>query len=280
MKNKPAPLPISPPQTFSYQSVTLDRAGAPVCTTAGQNIQVIQTLAGGVPLALAAVPRGHFQMGAREDGSYPDELPLHSVFLGPFWLGQHPVTQAQWRAVMGRLPDCRFHGADLPVDTLCWRDALAFCARLSQQTGLRYRLPSEAQWEYACRAGTHTPFSLGESITSQYANFAGIHTYRDAPAGVYRHGVSPVGSFLPNAWGLHEMHGTLWEFCADTWSEDYLGASPDGSAGISPHGPAYRVARGGSWHEVPQHCRSAMRLRVAENERLEYYGMRVLLESD
>lgn len=265
-------------QTFSFDTPTLDRSGALVSRAPGEARQAVEDLGGGVTLSLVSVPGGSFQMGSRHEGGYPDERPAHPVFLAPFWLGRYPVTQAQWQAVMGSLPGYRFHGADLPVETICWRQADEFCRRLSKKTGRAYSLPSEAQWEYACRAGTATPFAFGETITTDYANYVGDHTYRDEPPGVYRHGVTPVGSFPPNAWGLADMHGNVWEFCADAWSDDYTGAPIDGSPRAGLHNQANpRVARGGSWHETPNHCRSAVRLKVAEDDVMEYYGLRVMV---
>jgi formylglycine-generating enzyme required for sulfatase activity len=275
---------VSQPCAFSFETVTLDRRGEVVARTAGTARQVIQSLPGGAALELVEIPGGFFQMGSRHEGGYEDERPLHPVFLGEFWLGKTPVTQAQWLAVMGRLPPCRYHGADLPVENISWKEAAAFCNCLANLTGEKYHLPSEAQWEYACRAGTVTPFSLGETITTDYANYVGEHTFREELPGIYRHGTTPVGSFLPNPWGLQDMHGLVWEFCADGWRDDYSGAPVDGSA-QSPgrpsqdREPAWRVARGGSWHETPGHCRSAVRLKVAEDDRMEFYGLRVALNS-
>ncbi len=269
-------------QPFSFETVTLDRAGCVVARTGGQAQQAFEDLGGGVTLALVSVPGGAFQMGSHHEGGYPDERPVHPVFLAPFCLGKYPVTQAQWQAVMGYLPGYRFHGADLPVETICWQEADDFCRRLSKKTGREYALPSEAQWEYACRAGTGTPFAFGDTITTDYVNYVGEHTYRDEPHGVYRHVTTPVGSFLPNAWGLYDMHGGVWEFCADAWQEDYSGATVDGhprQAGLRKEAaPIARVARGGSWHEPPNHCRSAVRLRVVEDDRMEVYGFRVMLK--
>jgi formylglycine-generating enzyme required for sulfatase activity len=293
---------------YSFETVQLNMQGELVQKCTGQAHQAVEDLGKGVQIELVAVAAGFFQMGSRDEGSYADERPLHPVFLKSFWMGKYPITQAQWQEVMGSLPDCRFHGPTRPVDNICWRDAAAFCQQLSKRTGRDYRLPSEAEWEYACRAGTITPFNLGETLTTNYANYVGDHTYRDAPQGVYRHGTTPVGAFPPNRWGLYDMHGNVWEFCTGHWTDDYVGAPVDGSTyEPEPHAsntdqphllkrflayfqdgnaPArshtentvYRVARGGSWHETPNHCRSAVRLRVPEDERLEYYGLRVSTE--
>ncbi len=251
--------------------------------TAGQAQQVKERLPGGVTLELVEIPGGSFHMGSLREGGYEDERPLHPVFLSGFWLGKYPINQAQWKAVLGKAPACRFRGENLPVENICWKEAAEFCARLSTLTGRAYSLPSEAQWEYACRAGTATPFSLGETITTTYANYVGAHTYREEPGGVYRHTTTPPGTFPPNPWGLYDMHGQVWEFCADVWQADYTGAPVDGSVhseGYHPEhtGLRFRVARGGSWHETPAHCRSAMRLRVEEDDRMEVYGLRVLLK--
>lgn len=277
----PAALPL---QTFTFETVTLDRAGAVLSRSSGQARQALEDLGGGATLELVPVPGGSFQMGSHHEGGYEDERPAHPVFLAPFWLGKYPVTQSQWQAVMGKLPNCRFHGAERPVENISWQEAAGFCQRISKKTGRVYRLPSEAQWEYACRAGTATPFAFGETITTDFADYVGDHTYRDEPPGVYRHGTTPVGSFPPNPWGLYDMHGSVWEFCADVWQAGYSGAPIDGSPRATGfHGksePIARVARGGSWHETPNHCRSAVRLRVAEDDRLEYYGFRVLLSED
>ncbi|MHB9032699.1 MAG: formylglycine-generating enzyme family protein [Anaerolineae bacterium] len=283
--------------TVSFEFVQLDRCGQLSSRQAGQARQAVEHLGRGVQLLLNAVPAGSFRMGSYDEGSYPDERPLQVLSLAGYWLGVYPVTQAQWQAVMGERPDCRFHGAELPVENINWQQAAVFCSRLTAQTGRRYRLPSEAEWEYACRAGTCSAFSSGETITTDYANYSGAQPYGAGPPGIYRHSTTPVGSFPPNPWGFYDMHGNVWEFCRDRWGEQY---APDDeqipgkavscteqleterSAGASPEtgssGPlVYRATRGGSWHEPAVHCRSAMRLRVAEYERIEYYGLRVLL---
>lgn len=270
MKSSPsAGHALSPVELITFEFVTLDRQGALFQRASGQARQVVETLPGGVKLELICIPKGSFQMGSRHEGGYPDEQPLHPVFLDSFWMGKYPLTQAQWQAVLGRPAGCRFHGPDLPVENICWKDASAFCERLTRLTGHRYGLPSEAQWEYACRAGTASPFSLGETITTEYANYVGEHVFRAEPPGVYRHSTTPGSTFLPNPWGLYDMHGNVWEFCADPWTPDYSGAAPE---------PACRVARGGSWHEIPGNCRSAVRLRVEMGDRAEYYGMRVIMK--
>lgn len=270
-----------PTHTITFETLTLDRSGQVVSRFTAQAQVAVEDLGGGVTLELVAVPGGSFQMGSRHEGGYEDERPVHPVFMRPFWLARTPVTQAQWQVIMGRLPNCRFHGPDRPVDNINWKEAAEFCKRLAKKTGRAYGLPSEAQWEYACRAGASAPFSFGETITTDYVNYVGDHTFRDEPPGIYRHGTTPVGSFPPNPWGLLDMHGQVWEFCADAWQPDYTGAPIDGGTrgvGKRESGSSIsRVARGGSWHETPAHCRSAVRLQVDENDHLEYYGARVML---
>ena len=262
---------------INYEYVLLNSKGEISQRGNAVTQQLVEELGNGVGLELIKIPKGFFQMGSlRSEGGYDDEHPLHPVFVNSFWMGKHPILQAQWQAVMGKLPECRFKGHDLPVENITWQEAVSFCNQLSSQTKRQYTLPSEAMWEYACKAGTNTPFSYGETITTDYVNYVGIHTFRDEVPGIYRHGTTPAGTFPPNRWGLFDMHGNVWEFCQDGWTADYTGLGIDSNA----HGgdKNFKVARGGSWHETPFHCRSAMRLRVIQNERLEFYGMRVMLE--
>jgi formylglycine-generating enzyme required for sulfatase activity len=192
-------------------------------------------------------------------------------------MSKYLTTQAQWKRIMGKLPPCRLKGDDLPVERVSWNEAQKFCQQLSKRTGRRYHLPSETQWEYACRAGTATPFSFGETITIDVANYNGEHTFRDEPRGIYFHSTNPGGKFPPNAFGLFDMHGNLWEWCADNWLDDYTSSPRDGSS-YQNNDSQYRVARGGSWHEPPALCRSASRLRVLESEADEVMGFRVVCE--
>jgi formylglycine-generating enzyme required for sulfatase activity len=210
------------------------------------------------------------------------------VKLASFLISQTPITQAQWRAVAQWQPrqgerwerelkasPSRFaDGADRdqrPVESVSWLDAMEFCRRLSQRTGRQYTSPSEAQWEYACRAGTSTPFSFGDTITPDLANYNGTYTYANGLKGVYRKQTTPVGMFPANAWGLHDMHGNVWEWCLDDWHGSYEGAPVDGCAwldggdGQSSNREGgtrllrTRLLRGGSWGSGPRFCRSAYR---------------------
>ena len=179
-------------------------------------------------------------------------------------MGKYPVTQAQWQAVMGKNPSYfkgYFKGASRPVEKVRWNDATEFCWKLSQRTGKKYSLPSESQWEYACRAGTTTPFYFGETITSELANYHGYSTYADEPKGEYRKETTDVGIFPPNAFGLYDMHGNVWEWCADDSHWDYNGAPTDGSVWLDGNNN-HSLLRGGSWLDNPNRCRSAYRLNL------------------
>jgi formylglycine-generating enzyme required for sulfatase activity len=185
------------------------------------------------------------------------------------------VTQKQWKALMGKNPSF-FTGDDLPVETVTWKDAAEFCRKLSKKEGVTYRLPTEAEWEYACRAGTTTAFHTGETINTDQANYDGNHTYAGGPKGEFRETTTEAGSLPANAWGLHEMHGNVWEWCAD-WYGEY----PQGEA-RDPTGPAKgdrRVFRGGCWINFPAVCRSANRastVPVSWNFHLGFRVVRVL----
>ena len=145
------------------------------------------------------------------------------------------------------------------MEQVSWEEAMEFCRRLSQRTELSYTLPSEAQWEYACRAGTTTPFAFGDTLTPDLANYDGNYTYGSGPKGTYREKTTDVGSFLANAWGLQDMHGNVWEWCLDHWHENYQGAPSDGTPWVNGGDEAFRLLRGGSWFAIPRYCRSACR---------------------
>ncbi|MFM5940813.1 MAG: formylglycine-generating enzyme family protein [Dolichospermum sp.] len=217
---------------------------------------------------MIAIPGGTFMMGSpeNEEGSINSERPQHEVTIKPFLMGKYPITQAQWRAI-AKLPQVNkelepnpscFKSDNRPVECVSWNDAQEFCARLSNHTKKPYRLPSEAQWEYACRAGTTTPFYCGETISTDLANYDDYET-----TGVYQGETTKVGSFkIANAFGLHDMHGNVWEWCQDDWHDNYEDAPIDGSvwAGLGIGlGNDMKVLRGGSWFSHADYCRSAYR---------------------
>ena len=190
-------------------------------------------------------------------------------------MGKYPLTQAQYQAIMGNNPSY-FKGNNRPVETVSWDYAVRFCQKLSQRTGKNYRLPSEAEWEYACRAGTKTPFSFGDNITTDLVNYDGTYPYKSAPKGKYREQTTDVGTFPPNAFGLYDMHGNVWEWCEDDWHENYIDAPTDGSAWNSQSGSNTKLLRGGSWYLYARLCRSASRNGYSRVNRDGYSGFRVV----
>jgi formylglycine-generating enzyme required for sulfatase activity len=184
-------------------------------------------------------------------------------------MAQTPITQAQWRTVAAwqklerdLKPDpAKFKGDNRPVERVSWHDAQEFCRRLSQRTGQRYGLPSEAQWEYACRAGSTTPFCFGATLTTELANYHGNFVYQNGPKGAYREQTCEVASFAANGWGLHDLHGNVWEWCADHWHDSYHFAPCDDQPWLIPAAAAdaQKLLRGGSWIGDPGDCRSACR---------------------
>ena len=250
-------------------------------------------------LTLLWIPPGRFWMGSpeTEPERRDSEGPQHLVQLQGFFMSQTPITQAQWREVAGweegpgeqwgremKLDPSRFQSKEgqendevhllqgesntdqRPVEQVSWEEAMEFCHRLSKRTGRTYALPSEAQWEYACRAGTTTPFHFGDTISPELANYRGDIAYADGAQGVYREQTTPVGMFPANAWGLHDMHGNVWEWCLDEWHDSYEGAPTDGRAWLdaaerekSKESVKIKLLRGGSWYYFPRYCRSAYR---------------------
>ncbi|MCG3126693.1 MAG: Hercynine oxygenase [Phycisphaerae bacterium] len=236
-------------------------------------------LARHVAINVVLIPAGEFDMGSpdAEEGRYDDEGPQRRVRITrAFYIGVCEVTQAQWRAVMGSTQQSWFKGDDLPVESITALDCQEFCRRLSQSSGMIVRLPSEAEWEYACRAGTDAPFAFGATISSQRVNFDGSTTYGGSAAGLNREQPTPVGSLEANAWGVCDMHGNVWEWCAD-WYARY----PATPHVVDPEGPPngeYRVLRGGSWGREAALCRSAARVRTNPAARSADSGFRVVVE--
>ncbi len=230
-------------------------------------------------LEMIKVFGGDFLMGgASHEVDYAkDEIPQHSVNISSFFLGKYPVTQAQWHVVMETNPSF-FKGANLPVENISWHDAQEFCHKLSEVTGKPYRLPTEAEWEFACRAGTTSPFSFGEIITADVANFNGQISYAGSIKGNFRQHTTAVGTFLPNAFGLFDMHGNVWEWCQDECHDHYRGAPTDGSAWESKsagYTNRSRVLRGGAWNSNPGNCRSAFRNGYFPDSRFDRCGFRI-----
>jgi formylglycine-generating enzyme required for sulfatase activity len=253
-----------------FETVTVNARGRVANRFAKQANLFREDLGNGVTLEMVRIPGGSFQMGSPdlEEGRWPAESPQHVVSVPSFFMGQFAVTQAQYRAIIGNNP-AHFKGENHPVEQVSWNNAVEFCAKLSQRTGRIYRLPSEAEWEYACRAGTTTPFYFGETITTGLANYAGIDwesngyfysgSYGNGPKGEWREKTTEVGTFPPNAFALYDMHGNIVEWCHDHWHDNYQEAPTDGSAWLSGDNNASRLIRGGSWYYGPETCRSACR---------------------
>lgn len=243
-------------------------------------------LAPGIALEMVHIPGGTFMMGSPEDevDRYDDEGPQHEVKVASFFMGHYPITQDQWRAVAS-LPTAEqeldpnpshFKGNKRPVEQVSWFDAMEFCARLSALTDRPYRLPSEAEWEYACRAGTTTPFHFGDTITTNQANYDGSDTYDKDTKGDYRQKTTNVGIFLPNNFGLYDMHGNVWDWCLDHYHNSYKSAPTDGSAWLARMDSNSRVVRGGSWVNNSTACRCAFRLNLNPVDRNIAVGFRVV----
>ncbi len=270
------PVIVTPPlSVFNFEIVGVNAKGEQIKKESKQSQYFREDLGNGITLEMVAIPGGTFLMGspANEKDSFGDERPQHEVNVPTFFIGKYPITQAQWQAIASRTDlkvkqDLDFKPAYFkdrpdsdrrPVEQVNWYDAIEFCARLSKLTVREYRLPSEAEWEYACRARTTTPFYFGETITGELANYDASYTYADEPNGEYRSETTPVGQFPPNAFGLYDMHGNVWEWCADTWHDNYKDAPTDGSVWIENGDDNRSPLRGGAWGSNPNNCRSAIR---------------------
>jgi formylglycine-generating enzyme required for sulfatase activity len=252
----------------NHEGLKLEQIEVVTVNTFGEMIQRQQRIARyfteylghGVTLDMAAIPGGTFMMGSPEKEQILSEIPQHQVTVPSFFMGKYPVTQAQYQAIMGANPSY-FKGSNRPVECVSWNDAVAFCEKLSQKIGKTYRLPSEAEWEYACRARTTTSFHFGDTITTDLANYNGNYTYGGGIKGIYRKGTTEVGSFgVANNFGLYDMHGNVWEWCQDSWHSSYKGVPTDGSAWLdTEENTNRRLLRGGSWLNDPEDCRSAYR---------------------
>ncbi len=262
-------------QVFSFEVVTVNSNGQELKREQGEAEYFTEDLGNGVTLEMVYIPGGSFKMGSPKLEGYDSEKPQHDVTVPAFFMGKFEVTQEQYQQVMGKNPS-EYEGYKRPVESVSWNNAVDFCKKLSQKTGRTYRLPSEAEWEYACRAGTTTPFNFGETITGELANYDASRTYALEAKGLFREETTPVGQFAPNGFGLYDMHGNVWEWCQDTWHKNYNGAPTDGSAWID-NDNSYRVLRGGSWHSNPENCRSASRNYSLSRDGISNdYGFRVV----
>ncbi|MBL8187959.1 MAG: formylglycine-generating enzyme family protein [Acidobacteria bacterium] len=306
-KPKPAPELLG----YEFDVIRADERGKLVERRKERARFYVEDAGGGVTLEMVELPAGAFVMG-----SNPNELeqiginygralskdaklvvpsrllaetPQRTVKVAGFHMSKYEITQAQWRAVAG-LPKVNhelmsdpsaFKGGNRPVEQVSWEDAVEFCERLSRLTGRRYRLPTEAEWEYACRAGTTWPFSLGETIEPDWVNYDGKQPYAFGAKDAFRQQTVSVGSLgVANAFGLYDMHGNVWEWCLDAWHDSYAGAPVDGSVWQADAEKASRVLRGGAWDSPAGECRSSERKQSNSQLRLNNVGFRVVVEID
>ncbi len=282
----------------------------------GTRTDVTELVVNGVKFEMVPIKAGSFMMGSPEDeeGRVNDEILHHVSLTKDFYIGKYEVTQEQWQAVMGNdIPfssvlkritgdstplstalgnlfrninagTCNpsfFKGVKQPVERVSWDDAQGFIKKLNEQadvarSGMRFRLPTEAEWEYACRAGTNTPFSWGSTLNGDKANCDGSYPYNTSAKGVHLQQTSDVGSYPPNAWGLHDMHGNVYEWCED-WYGSY-----DTNGVTNPKGPTsghLRVLRGGGWSSYARSCRSANRLGFKQSDMCDYVGFRLVCDA-
>ena len=271
----------------------------------------VEDAGGGVKLEMVELPAGSFVMGSSQaelesvSSNYVRnqskdaksalqnrllaETPQRTIKVRGFYMSKYEVTQAQWRAVAG-LPKINrelmsdpsaFKGGNRPVEQVSWEDAVEFCERLSKLTGRNYRLPTEAEWEYACRAGTTWPFSLGATIEPDWVNYSGKQPYASASKDTNRQQTVIAGSLgVANAFGLYDMHGNVWEWCLDSWHPNYVGAPIDGNAWQSETDKVAHVLRGGAWDSPAGECRSTERRQAPAMLRANNVGFRVVVEAE
>ncbi|MGK7874143.1 MAG: SUMF1/EgtB/PvdO family nonheme iron enzyme [Xenococcaceae cyanobacterium] len=276
-------------ESFCFETVKVNDSGKIINREWQQGRYFTEQLGKGINIEMVYIRGGTFLMGSPEDekGHQNRESPQHQVTIEPFFMGKYPVTQGQWKAIASlpkvdidlELDPSRFKGDSRPVERVNWYEAVEFCKRLSKATERDYRLPSEAEWEYACRAGTSTPFYFGETMTGELANYDASNTYANEPSGESRGETTPVGQFPPNSFGLYDLHGNVDEWCADEWHENYQGAPTDGSVWLDGDEELSPV-RGGSWYDKPKDCRSAFRVSIIWRDgRVSDYGFRVVCGS-
>ena len=302
-------LDLSNLNIFKFEVVTVNKQGAIVAKENQQARSFQERLPNGVTLDMVYIPGGTFIMGTEDAtierlekkyGSerFRREAPRHKVTVPNFYMGKYPITQEQWKEIASLpvieqelvLEPSLLPGKDNhPVEQVSWDDAQEFCRRLSRYTIKQYKLPSEAIWEYACRAlinnkqlpmasyssKKYPPFYFGETITEKLANYNASEKFANESLGNFRQRTSAVGSFPPNAFGLFDMHGNVWEWCEDDWHEHYQNAPNDGSAWLSENSMV-KVIRGGSWSFKPYSCRSAYRFDFCRDDHSDDIGFRVI----
>lgn len=266
------PIPASPQEAESLQKITASDMNIPV--------EAEIMLGNNISMKFVLIPSGQFHMGAPDTESKrgADECPVHWVKISkPFYMGKYEVAQLQYNTVMDTRKNCKFKGDTFPVENINWYEVNAIFNRLCNRYGLKFRLPTEAEWEYACRAGTSTPFYTGETINDAQANYDCRDVYGKGINGVYIGVTTAVGSYPPNAFGLYDMHGNVWEWCDDRYGSNYYSRGDM----IDPKGQSDEekyVVRGGSWKDGPSELRSANRNAQGRGADKKYLGFRVVLE--
>lgn len=259
----------------------------------------VEYLGQGVNLEMVFIPSGDFMMGSNSNEHHreKDESPQHKVNINSFYVSKYPITQLQWKTVSSfpkvtrnlKLKPAQFRGDGLPVERVSWFDAQEFCKRLSKYTGRNYRLPTESEWEYACRGNTDTPFSFGNIITPEVANFGTqkiVISDRTSKSDSKNKNTksekktTPVDNFYPNPFGIYDFHGNVWEWCEDNYVNSYTQKPKDGSARLTSMTNQNRVVRGGSWSLSSEYCRSARRNSYAPDSSYNFIGFRVVCVLD
>jgi eukaryotic-like serine/threonine-protein kinase len=272
-KNELAAELIQTHDIFSFETVSVTDHSEVAHYTRKNAFYYTEKLENDITIDLIYIPTGSFIMGSPEEVSddkaferfKPMEIPQHLVNISSFYMAKYPTTQEQYYAIMGENPS-DFSGNNLPVEQVTWHKAKEYCRKLSQKTGKNYALPSESQWEYACRAGTNTLFSFGDRITTDIANYNGKFTYKNHQLGLNRNQTTEVDKFPPNGFGIYDLHGNVCEWCEDTYHPNYEGAPTDGKPWIEEDLPdsiypdyEHHNLRGGSWFVGLCGCRSASR---------------------
>lgn len=268
-----------------FQSVVLNEIGDIVERASFQTNKISVAVGRCEPIEMIEIPSGSFEMGSEESdiGARPNEFPRHVVDVSGFLIGKITVTQTQWSAVMEWLPNISesFRGEHLPVVNVWLEDALEYCERLKRLTGLNFRLPAEAEWEYACRAGSTFAFGFGAAISADLANFDGSAPFGDLAPTKASDGLRAAASYgVANRFGLYDMHGNVWEWCSDIWHENYVQAPKTATPWIENGDRGYCVQRGGAWNSSAADCRSAARVGDVAHNRDNIVGLRLCLSSD
>ncbi len=259
---------------FQFQVVSIDANGDETESKTLETEYIKEDLGSGISLEMVSIPSGEFLFGLPNNTKEKtdNEIMQQVIKVSSFYISKYPITQNQWERVMKNNPS-RFKGGNRPVEQVSWFEAMSFCQKLSTKTGKKYRLPTETEWEYACRGGTTSPFNFGESIITDLANYDGNCGYANAPKGRYRQKTVNVGSFSANAFGLYDMHGNVREWCANIWEKEF-----DRQEIIVPdvNDLRLRALRGGSWADHPLSCRCTARYGLEPTIKNFIIGFRVV----